>query len=127
MPPFRTCFATCVLIALAACQTTTGGSTPVTGLAAATTYDGLPILSRDTLTLTIPGTQAECFGLDGIPFPCFIGYTPEGIEIRFETGVEGYTFREGQSDTITVERIDYDLGGTEAPQDLAATRYILAS
>lgn len=113
---------------LGACTTgggSVGGGQPVTGLAASTTYDGLPILSQDQLVLTIPGTQAECFGLDGVPFPCFIGYTAEGIELRFEGGIEGYTFRTGQSDTITVNRIDYDLGVTEAPSDLSATRYIL--
>lgn len=119
------------VLALAGCDAPLGGggstAQPVSGLAASTTYDGLPILSRDQLTLTIPGTQAECFGLDGQPFPCFIGYTADGIEIRFENGIEGYTFRQGQSATITVDRIDYDLGGTAAPQDLSATRYILAS
>ena len=88
-------------------------------------FDHLPVLERTMLTVTISPTRVYCAGMAPQPLPCFEGTTSSGRTIRFDTGISGYTFEEGRSETIQVEEIRYDFSGPQAPMDTSSIRYIL--
>ncbi|WP_150522865.1 DUF4377 domain-containing protein [Roseibium sediminis] len=88
-------------------------------------FDHLPVLERTTLTVTISPERVYCMGMMPEPFPCFEGTTKTGRTIRFDTGISGYTFREGRRQTIRVEEIRYDFSGPQAPMDTSSIRYVL--
>jgi len=88
-------------------------------------FDHLPILEKNRLTVTITGERTFCMGMAPQPFPCFEGVTKSGRKISFDTGISGYTFREGRKETIQIEEIKYDFSGPAAPMDTSSIRYVL--
>lgn len=88
-------------------------------------FDHLPVLQRTMLTVTITGKRTYCMGMMPEPMPCFEGVTKSGRVISFDTGIIGYTFREGKKETIRIEEVHYDFSGPGAPMDTSSIRYFL--